>query len=95
MAPSEKMHWKSRLHEIIFESNTNAGKAFDIALLISILASIAIVMADSVPVLHKKIWICFLHTRMEFHHLIYGGICVAPGNCEKPTPICSKLFRYH
>ena len=54
MASSEKMHWKSRLHEIIFESNTTAGKAFDIALLISILASIAIVMADSVPALHKK-----------------------------------------
>jgi len=54
MASSKKKHWKSRLHEIIFESNTNAGKACDIALLISILASIGVVMADSVPVLHEK-----------------------------------------
>jgi len=54
MAPSEKMHWKSRLHEIIFESNTTAGKAFDVALLVSILVSIAVVMADSVPVLHNR-----------------------------------------
>lgn len=46
--------WQSRLHEIIYESNTKAGKAFDIALLIFILASIATVMLDSVPSLNKK-----------------------------------------
>ena len=42
------------MHEIIFESNTKAGKAFDVALLVSILLSIAIVMADSVDRLHNK-----------------------------------------
>ena len=46
--------WRSRLHEVIFESNTSAGKAFDICLLIAILASIAIVMLDSVPTLHAQ-----------------------------------------
>ena len=44
--------WQFRLHEIIYESNTNAGKAFDIGLLIAIFTSIAVVMLDSVQSLH-------------------------------------------
>ena len=46
--------WRSRLHEVIFESNTSAGKAFDICLLISILTSMAVVMLDSVESLHQR-----------------------------------------
>jgi voltage-gated potassium channel len=46
--------WRSRLHEVIFESNTSAGKAFDICLLISILASIIVVMLDSVASLRLR-----------------------------------------
>jgi voltage-gated potassium channel len=46
--------WRSRLHEVIFESNTNAGKAFDITLLLCILASIAIVMFDSIDAWHER-----------------------------------------
>jgi|SRR5688572_12341102 len=46
--------WRQRLHEVIFESNTSEGKTFDIFLLISILASIAIVMLDSVASLHSR-----------------------------------------
>jgi voltage-gated potassium channel len=46
--------WRLRLHTVIFESNTTAGKAFDIALLFSILISIGIVMLDSIDSLHDK-----------------------------------------
>lgn len=46
--------WRSRLHEVIFESNSTAGKAFDITLLVSILASITVVMLDSVTALHVR-----------------------------------------
>jgi voltage-gated potassium channel len=41
--------WRSRLHEVIYESNTKAGKTFDIILLFLIFASIVTVMLDSVP----------------------------------------------
>jgi voltage-gated potassium channel len=37
-----------KLHEIIFEADTAAGKAFDIILIISILVSVLVVMLDSV-----------------------------------------------
>ncbi len=40
--------WQRRLHIIIYEAETPAGKAFDIALLVCIVLSVAVVMADSV-----------------------------------------------
>lgn len=40
---------RGRLHEIVFESDTPAGKAFDVGLLIAIFASVAVVMLESVP----------------------------------------------
>ena len=40
--------WQSRLHEIIFEADTRAGKVFDVSLIIIILLSVLIVMLDSV-----------------------------------------------
>ncbi|MBC8147708.1 MAG: ion transporter [Bacteroidetes bacterium] len=47
--------WKLKLHDIIFEADTPAGKAFDIALLIFILSSIVVVMLDSVNSINSKI----------------------------------------
>ena len=39
---------RHRLHEIIYEADTRAGKIFDVVLLIAILASIVLVMLESV-----------------------------------------------
>ncbi len=39
---------RARLHEIIFEADTPAGKAFDVALLLAISLSVAAVMLESV-----------------------------------------------
>lgn len=54
MLRSRNQAWQKRLYIIIFESATTAGKAFDIVLLILILASIGVVMADSVPSLQAS-----------------------------------------
>ncbi|MBE2293417.1 MAG: ion transporter [Phycisphaerales bacterium] len=40
--------WRSKLHEIIFEANTPAGRIFDLALIIFIVLSVLCVMLDSV-----------------------------------------------
>lgn len=40
--------WRRRLFVIIFESDTPAGRAFDLALLVVIVASVAMVMVESV-----------------------------------------------
>jgi voltage-gated potassium channel len=46
--------WKSELHEVIFESNTFAGKVFATALLTSIVASIVVVSLDSIRIYHLR-----------------------------------------
>jgi voltage-gated potassium channel len=48
METGERKSWQHRLHEIIYESETTAGKIFDIALLILIVTSIIVVMLDSI-----------------------------------------------
>ncbi len=40
--------WKEKLHEVIFEADTAAGKAFDVALLVCIVLSVVAVMLESV-----------------------------------------------
>ena len=49
-----KKNWKSKLHEIIYEADTPEGKLFDVILLISILASIVLVMLESVNSIDQK-----------------------------------------
>ena len=44
--------WRHRLHTIIFESETRAGRLFDTTLLMMILLSILVVMLDSIESLH-------------------------------------------
>lgn len=43
-----KKDWRYRLHEIIYEADTPYGKLFDVILLIVIIASIALVMLESI-----------------------------------------------
>jgi voltage-gated potassium channel len=46
--------WRARLHEVIFESDTAAGRAFDLALLIAIVVSVAAVMLESVGEIRQR-----------------------------------------
>jgi voltage-gated potassium channel len=47
--------WRRRLYEIVFESETPAGRAFDKVLVVAILVSVAVVIADSVPTFHERL----------------------------------------
>lgn len=44
-----ELNWRNYLHEVIFEADTKAGKAFDVILLLSIVVSVLVVMLDTVP----------------------------------------------
>ena len=46
--------FKAKLYEIIFESDTPAGKGFDVLLIISILLSVIVVLLDSVQSYNNK-----------------------------------------
>jgi len=50
----QRSHWRERLHTVIYESETPAGRAFDIILLAAIVISIGIVMLDSMVSMHEK-----------------------------------------
>ncbi len=41
--------WRDRLHEIIFEADTPAGKAFDVALIGAIIVSVGVVVLSTLP----------------------------------------------
>jgi voltage-gated potassium channel len=47
-APAKDQRWREVLHEVIFEAETPAGKAFDVALLIAICLSVLAVSLESV-----------------------------------------------
>ena len=55
--PTQKSNlkpWQKKVHEVIFEADTFAGKAFDLGLLVAIIISIIVVMLESVPNLSAK-----------------------------------------
>lgn len=54
--------WKEKLHEIIYEADTPSGKLFDVVLLVLILASIVLVMLESVKNIDAK-----------YHNALYIG----------------------
>ena len=56
MAPKtpDSLPFQHRLHEIIFEADTPEGRFFDIMLLIAILASVLVVMLESITELNDK-----------------------------------------
>lgn len=51
---SSSKTWKHKLHEIIYEADTREGKLFDVILLIAIIASILLVMLESVESIDAK-----------------------------------------
>ena len=60
------VYWKEKLHDIIFESMTPAGKAFDIILIIVIVCSSLLLMAESVDELQKQYGIAMEYGEIFF-----------------------------
>jgi voltage-gated potassium channel len=58
--------WRDRAYEIIFEADTPAGKTFDIAVLVAILLSIAVISLESVRD-YRKQW----NSELEFAGTVF------------------------
>ena len=54
MKHSNNLSLRHRLHEIIYEADTSAGKAFDLILLVLILFSVLLVCLESVPSINNR-----------------------------------------
>lgn len=59
--PPLRAHWRTVLHEVIFEADTPTGKGFDVLLIVFILASVVAVMLDSIGAV-----------RSHYGSLLYG-----------------------
>ncbi len=46
--------WRLRLYTIVFEADTRAGRAFDLTLIACIVASVAVVVLDSMSAVHDR-----------------------------------------
>ena len=55
--------WQHKLHEIIYEADTFAGKLFDILLLIVILLSVILVSLESIASVDQVI--CFQNQKVQ------------------------------
>lgn len=58
--------WQKRLHEVIYEADTPAGKYFDIGLIITIVASVIVVMIDSVASINAEYGLLLLSLEWLF-----------------------------
>ena len=58
--------WRQRMYTIIFESDTKAGRLFDIVLIGCILASVIVIMLDSVESMHTRFGELFLRAEWGF-----------------------------
>ncbi len=85
-------NFRERLRIIIFEAETPAGRAFDVALIAAILSSVTAVMLESVPAIHAEYggflygveWVFTILFTMEYVLRLY---CVG-----KPLKYATSFF---
>ncbi len=70
LTPCHRSAWREKLYVIIFESNTPAGKHFDLLLIVAIATSVAVVMLDSVKVIGDRYGDAF-HAAEWFFTLLF------------------------
>ena len=71
---NQSKSWREKVHEIIYEADTPAGKLFDVLLLIVILISILLVMLESVEsieaeyaaILNTSEWVITILFSLEY-----------------------------
>ena len=83
---------RKRIYEIIFESETPAGKFFDILLIIAIIVSVAVVMLDSVRSIRED-WQVLLRMAEWFFTLLFTveyGVRIY--SVDKPSKYMLSFF---
>lgn len=84
--------WRRRLFVVVFESDTPAGRTFDLVLLALILASVAVVMLDSVDLLSTRLG-TFLSGLEWFFTAFFTAEYLARLYCvERPARYARSFF---
>jgi voltage-gated potassium channel len=74
--------WRLRLYTVIFEADTRAGRLFDVVLIWAILASVVVVMLDSVASLNQR-WSSWFTVAEWLFTLLFTAEYVARLSCVK------------
>ncbi len=84
--------WREKLRIIIFEADTPAGKAFDVALLVSIMISVSVVMAESVSSIRER-WGDQLNFAEWFFTLLFTvEYCLRLLSVRRPLQYAGSFF---
>jgi voltage-gated potassium channel len=84
--------WREKVHEVIFEADTTAGKIFDVGLLISILASVVVVSLESVSSIDAEYHSELVMAEWFFTILFSIEYILRIVSVKKPTAYMTSLF---
>ncbi|MEP7207906.1 MAG: ion transporter [Casimicrobiaceae bacterium] len=84
--------WRARLYVIIFESDTPAGIAFDIGLLLVIVASVLVVMLDSVQGIGARHGVLFFRLEWVFTFLFSAEYVLRLLCVRRPLAYARSFF---
>lgn len=83
---------RDRLHEIIFEADTRAGKLFDIVLLLAILLSVVVAMLETISSIQEHYGAIFYVLEWIFTLLFLAEYIVRLYVTEKPIKYAVSFF---
>jgi hypothetical protein len=78
------------MHKVVFESDTPAGRVFDLVVIAAILASVAVVVADSMPNLRAAPSHDVRGHRVGLHLAVHGRVHRAPALRALPAALCDE-----
>lgn len=83
---------RTRVFQIVFESDTPLAKGFDIALIVAILASVGVVMLDSVPGYHARFGSLFYRVEWAFTLAFTVELAVRLYTLERPLQYLKSFY---
>ncbi|WP_394248128.1 ion transporter [Vibrio profundi] len=83
---------KHHLYVIIFGTHTSAGRAFDISLIIAIIASLIVLVLDSIPALNAKWANVFMYLEYSFTALFTIEYLLRLYCSPKPTAYARSFY---
>jgi voltage-gated potassium channel len=89
---SPESAWRKRLHEIVFESDTRAGKLFDIILLWLIVSSVAVIILESMKSLRDPYGEAFYYLEWMFTILFTAEYVLRLVSVRRPLNYALSFF---
>jgi voltage-gated potassium channel len=87
-----RARWRQIAHEVIFEADTRAGRAFDVGLFIAIVASVLVVVLESVPAVQRDYAAPLRVAEWTFTILFTIEYVLRLASVDRPTRYATSFF---